>query len=227
MDAQHKAWNERQKRLHQALASPGEHSLALELFLHQHAMLHTREVSGIPESTFDDQLWQGLDEADARFIPSAAEHSIAWCLWHIARIEDLTMNLLVAGQPQLFAEGGWLERLNVSFRDTGNARPADDTVRLSAAIDPPGLRLYRSAVGRRTREIVQTLSPTALREKVQPSRLEHIWRDAAVLPEGREVVEYWGGRTLAGLLLMPATRHPLIHLNEAMRIKELVHRRER
>jgi hypothetical protein len=227
MDAQHKAWNERQKRLQEALANSNEHSLALSLFLHQHAMLHAQAVSGISEPTFDDQLWQGLDEASSRCIPPGAEHSIAWCLWHIARIEDLTMNLLAAGRPQLFVEEDWLGRLNVPFRDTGNAQPADDTVNLSATIDLPNLRLYRQAVGRRTREIVQALSPAALREKVQPSRLEHIWHDEAVLADGREVVEYWGGRTLAGLLLMPATRHPLVHVNEAMRIKELVQSRER
>ena len=43
----------------------------------------------------------------------------------------------------------------------------------------------------------------------------------------KRLVEYWGTRTLAGLILMPATRHPLVHLNEAMRIKDLLHRRER
>jgi hypothetical protein len=227
MDIQHKAWNERQKHLQEALANPGNASLALELFLYQHALLHAQPVSGVQELTFDDQLWQEMDDDDARRIPEGMEHSIAWCIWHIARIEDLTMNILVAGQEQLFTKHGWLERLNVPYRDTGNAQPVSDTAQLSAAIDLPGLRQYRMAVGQRTREIVQALSPAVLREKVQPSRIEHIWHDEAVLADGREVVEYWGSRTIAGLLLMPATRHPLVHLNEAMRIKERIQRGER
>lgn len=226
MDAQHQAWNDRQKRLQGALVSPGEHTLALNLFLHQHALLHAREVSGISETTFNDQLGDGLDEATFRIIPPGEEHSIAWCLWHIARIEDICMNLLVAGQPQIFSEGGWQARLNLPFSDTGNAQPANDTARLSATINLSALRAYRKTVGKRTRDIVQSLSPAALREKVQSSRLERIWTDTAVLPEGHEVVEYWGSRTIAGLLLMPATRHPLVHLNEAMRIKQRIRRRD-
>lgn len=222
MDAQHKAWNERQKRLQQALADPTQHALALELFMHQHALLHAREVSGLSEATFEDQLWEGLSDDQARIIPPGTEHSIAWCIWHITRIEDLTMNLLVAGGPQLLLEDDWLTRLNLPYRDTGNAQPAPDTAALSNLIDLPSLRLYRRAVGMRTRQIVQSLSPAALKARVPPQRIEMIWRDAAVLPDGREVVDYWAGRTLAGLLLMPATRHPLIHLNEALRIVHIM-----
>ena len=59
------------------------------------------------------------------------------------------------------------------------------------------------------------------------SRLEQIWRDVAVLADGREVVDYLGTCILAGLFLIPATRHLFIHLNEAMRVKDLLHRRER
>jgi hypothetical protein len=36
------------------------------------------------------------------------------------------------------------------------------------------------------------------------------------------VLEYWGGLTYAGLLLMPPTRHNFIHLNEALRVKKKV-----
>ena len=34
------------------------------------------------------------------------------------------------------------------------------------------------------------------------------------------LVKYWGKRDTAGLLLMPATRHNFIHLNEALRLKQ-------
>jgi hypothetical protein len=34
------------------------------------------------------------------------------------------------------------------------------------------------------------------------------------------LLDYWGRRTIAGLLLMPATRHNIVHLNEAARIKQ-------
>ena len=43
---------------------------------------------------------------------------------------------------------------------------------------------------------------------------------SAVLPTGNAVIDYWSGLTLAGLLLMPPTRHNFIHLNEALRLKQ-------
>jgi len=41
----------------------------------------------------------------------------------------------------------------------------------------------------------------------------------AVLPEAMEIINYWSSKTIAGLLLMPATRHCVLHLNEAERIR--------
>jgi hypothetical protein len=35
-----------------------------------------------------------------------------------------------------------------------------------------------------------------------------------------DILDYWGKRTKAGLLLMPATRHNFLHLNEAQRLKQ-------
>ena len=43
--------------------------------------------------------------------------------------------------------------------------------------------------------------------------------EGAVVEEARDLIDYWGKRTIAGLLLMPATRHNLVHLNEALRLK--------
>jgi hypothetical protein len=32
--------------------------------------------------------------------------------------------------------------------------------------------------------------------------------------------DYWSKKTIAGLLLMPPTRHNFVHLNEAARIRQ-------
>jgi hypothetical protein len=75
------------------------------------------------------------------------------------------------------------------------------------------------AVGRRTREIVKQLQPAELKQKVEPSRLQQVLDEGAVVEAARGIVDYWSKRNTAGLLLMPATRHNLIHLNEALQIK--------
>ncbi len=53
-------------------------------------------------------------------MPPGGEHSIAWILFHLSRIEDMTMNMLVAGTPQLFTRDDWAERLNVPVLHSAN-----------------------------------------------------------------------------------------------------------
>lgn len=219
MDINRKRWNEQQKLLQEALLRGGNHDQAIELFLTQHAATHPAEMSGSGAWSFADEILAGLNESALRCLPPNGEHSIAWILWHLARIEDVTMNLLVAGSPQVFHQAGWRERLGADIEHTGNAMDVDAARVLSQKVSIEALHAYRLAVGRRTREIAQTIDPGSLKQRVDPTRLEFIREQKAVLPEADEIIAYWGGRTLAGLLLMPPTRHNFLHLNEALRIR--------
>ncbi len=219
MDPHRKHWNEQQQKLQSALKQPIGHPEYMELFLGQHAALHAADMAGTAEYSFEEAVWEGLSEAAARCIPARGEHSIAWVFWHLARIEDVTMNVLLAGMDPVF-NPDWQARLCVQRIDTGNSMDLLAVEALSAEIDLRALREYRSAVGRRTREIVLQTEPPRLRQKVDPARIELVRVSGAVLPEASGLLDYWGGRTLAGLLLMPPTRHNFLHLNEAERIKK-------
>ena len=74
-------------------------------------------------------------------------------------------------------------------------------------------------MGRRTREVVAQLQPGDLKQKVDPARLEQVRAEGAVVEAAWGIAEYWGKRNFAGLLLMPATRHNLVHLNEILKLK--------
>jgi uncharacterized protein YidB (DUF937 family) len=213
-------WNEQQRRLRPMLLSSGSFEPARKLFLSQHAMLHSARMTGANSWSYEDAIFDEMNEAQIRCIPQEDAHSAAWLLWHMARIEDVTMNLLVAGTPQTLYQAGWLAQMNVTIQDTGNAMDEVSIADLSSTIEIDALRAYRLAVGRRTREIVQQLSPEALPEKVDKDSLDRIMAEGAVAEASRGLLDYWGRRTKAGLLLMPATRHNFIHLNEALRLKE-------
>jgi len=219
MDPNRKHWNDKQKELQAALSHPGDGVVAIELFLGQHAMVHTAAMSGSGLWSYEDEVMDGLGEADLRRIPLKGEHSVAWALWHLARIEDVTMNMLVAGTPQLFYKDEWPKKLKVSLRETGNSLDEAAIAALSANVDIPALRAYRLAVGRRTDEIVKELRPTDFKRKVDPLRLEKVLAEGAVEPAAKWLLEYWSGRTMAGLLLMPPTRHNFVHLNEIAKLR--------
>ena len=67
-----------------------------------------------------------------RRIPPNGEHSIAWNIWHLARIEDVAMNLLVAGSPQVLQTGAWLVQMKITLRHTGNEMDLAGVEQLSA-----------------------------------------------------------------------------------------------
>jgi len=162
---------------------------------------------------------QGLADPDLRRIPPGEEHSITWVLWHLARIEDVTMNMLIASRSQLFYEDNWFMQMKFLSAETGNAFDKTGIINLSTNIEIETLRCHRQVVGRRTRLILKSLPPDALQRRVAPARLEQALAEGAVVESTRALVEYWGRRTIAGLLLMPPTRHAFLHLNEAARIR--------
>ncbi len=218
MDINRKFWNDGQQKLRRILAT-GDHSKAIDQFLVQHGMVHGRQVSRGSVWSFEEELWQGLTEKAFRSIPPKGEHSIAWILFHIARIEDITMNMLVADTAQLYVKDKWTKKLNATISHSANKMGDQEVAQLSATLNMESLCNYRIAVGLRTQEVVKKLKPAELTQKVKAERLQRVMETGAVTPEALEIVTYWSKRTIAGLLLMPPTRHNFLHLNEAFRIK--------
>ena len=96
-----------------------------------------------------------------------------------------------------------------------------DVTELSKAIDIDALKAYRLAVGLATRDAVSNQTPDEVKQKVSPARLQGLLDDGSVPPEAMGLIEYWGNVTIAGLLVMPPTRHCQVHLNEALRVKKI------
>lgn len=213
--------NKNQTRLRELLNSNHDHAEAIDVFFQHHAQLHSARVAQ-PEWSFEDAILDDMTEAQMRAIPPKGEHSVVWLIWHMARIEDVTMNLLVARTPQIFNQGNWVEKLQTDLIHTGNAMSAPEMVEFSQAVNAAQLRKYRVQVGCRTREIVRDLKPEDLKRKVSPSGIQQVWDQGGLLDDASGSADYWSKRNIAGLLLMPATRHNIVHLNEALKIKKKV-----
>ena len=223
MDPNRKLWNDNHQKLNRLLAK-GDRDAAIPLFLEQHAMVHSAKVTNSKLWSFEAELLDDMSEWEMRLLPEGGEHSIAWILFHLSRMEDITMNLLVAGTPQLFARDDWAGKMNVSIRHSANKMGEQCVAELSASIDLRCLLRYRTAVARRTRQIVKKIQADDLQRKVDPAHIEMLLREGAVTPEAIEIADYWSKKTISGLLLMPPTRHCILHLNEGMRIKERIRR---
>jgi hypothetical protein len=219
MDPNHRTWNNQQHLLQSALSHPEKHPEWLALFLSQHAQVHSGRITDGKYWSFEDEVLGEMDDGALRSIPTSSEHSLAWILWHLARIEDVTMNLLVAGTSQIFDRQGWMDKVNAPIFDTGNEIDSQQVLQFNQQVDLKQLKAYREAVGLCTRQVVSRLNPDVLKAKVSPERILQVRRSGAVVSAAQGIVDYWSRRTVAGLLLMPPTRHCFLHLNEALRIK--------
>lgn len=220
---QRRTWNENHKHLTEIILNANEHVQTIKLFLDHHALLYSSKMSKIRINTLEDIVLENVDESNLRKYPVCArdtKNSIVWHLWHIARVEDMTMNILVADSQQVIHSEHWLQKMNIRFTHSGNSMSDDDIAELSSLINIESLLEYRIAVGKQTRQIVSSLKPGEFRNKVQVSRIERLFDEKAILREASGIAEYWSTKTIAGLLLMPATRHNFLHLNKCIRIKD-------
>lgn len=81
-------------------------------------------------------------------MPTKKDVAIAWNLLHVARIETLTMNLLVNDGNQVLDES-WKIRLGTKIIDTGNAMPDDEILSFSREVEKA--RLTAADINRKFR----------------------------------------------------------------------------
>lgn len=196
---------------------------AIELALDIHAVTHTGMVSFSNNPTVCDTLLDGLTDNDFSVMPVKTDETIAWHLWHIARIEDLVGNLLIAEQAQILNDE-WLEKLHVNVKDTGNAMSDEQIMDFSKQINKQELINYRNMAGRRTREILRSLTPGALKRKPSAEALARLVSEGGLLEEKDSIwlLNFWGRHTIAGLILLPLTRHHMMHLQDSFTIKQFI-----
>jgi hypothetical protein len=224
VEANRQYWSDQQQHFRRLLLLSDRHTDAIHAFLEQHAMLHTASLAPGSRWSFQDEISADLTDDQLRQIPSGRLHSIAWLLWHSARTEDVTINLLLANTDQLLYADHWFEHLAIPTRDIGTEMSATDIAALSSQIDISVMRAYRRSVGQRTREIVQHLTERELRQRVEAERIERVKAEGALVPAAYGVAEYWGRHSKGNLLLIPATRHSFTHLNEAGRVRQKLKR---
>ncbi|MNB74684.1 DinB superfamily protein [compost metagenome] len=221
-----KTWNEEHKRLTAMILVPSEHREAVSLLLRLHSRLHA-SVGEDGLAGYEDTLLLNITEDTLRRYPVQSpdtRNPVVWHLWHSARIEDITMNMLVAGSRQVLEEDGMQNAMRIRFFHSGNEMTDEEMAELSREMQVEGLLEYRRAVAQRTREILEAMEPGQFRRKVEPERILRIREQGAVTPQAGWLADYWSGKTVGGLMLMPATRHHFVHLNKAMRIKGALQR---
>jgi hypothetical protein len=195
---------------------------SLRFFLLQHGHLHSLESGG--GASYADRVFGGVPDVAMRARPADRLNSLVWLLWHMARTEDVAVNLVVSSGRQVL-EDDWARRMNVPWRTIGTGMTDGEVVELTGRADVGAVRAYRAAVGRQTREVVSALRPDAWDEIVGLADTARAAAAGAFAPNTPwvEGVGYrpWQGHSRAAQLAGSAIRHNAVHLGEAITVRSL------
>ena len=190
---------------------------AKELFLAQHGAVQSPAVGGNPASAAE-RAFGGLSDDQMRVRPREDLNSLAWLMWHIARAEDIMVNLIVAGRSQVF-DDAWAKRLGVARRDFGIGMTSPEVTELTRAVDLAALREYRDAVGKRTREVVSGFKPQDWEGQTTAEAVQSAAEQGAFGARAEMLVKVFTGRPRAALLSGIALFHCSGHLGEATTVR--------
>jgi hypothetical protein len=173
-------------------------------------------------SSIYDYIFSTCNSDDFCKMPLTGDKTIAYYLYHLTRIEDITSNTLIAGNEQLFFKKNFDRLLNSPVITTGNEIARDGLIEFSKALDCNQLRSYTAVVLDNTNSIIKNMSFEDSKRKVSAERKANLIKSNTVSTDENAfwLVDYWCGKTCAGLLLMPFSRHQMLHLDGCLRIME-------
>lgn len=188
-----------------------------DLFLDQHAAVHSAAVGGNTLSAAE-RTFTGLTDEQMRVRPREDLNSLAWLMWHIARAEDVFVNLMLAGRPQVF-DDPWKKRLGITRPDFGIGMTSAEVTELTRQIDLGALREYRDAVGLRTREVVGGFKPQDWEGPVAVEAVERAAAQGAFGTRTEMIVKAFPGRPRKTMLSGIALFHSSGHMGEAATVR--------
>jgi hypothetical protein len=195
---------------------------AIQLFLRQHAQVHSAAILGQQEGSLADMVLRGLSDEHMRLRPRGEWNSLAWLFWHMARAEDVGINVVLAHERQVLDQNDWFERLHVARRAIGTSMTSDEVSMLSTEIDIAALREYRIAVGRKTREVAERIHRDDLEDLIDASTLRRVESEGALCERAGWVAQLWARRPKVWFLTWVATGHNFAHLGIQLRCRRML-----
>lgn len=148
--------------------------------------------------------------------------TLAYSIWHIARIEDIVAHSLIANDEQVFFSGDWQKKIGSPIITTGNELVKDEIKEFSQRLDIEKLYSYAEEVKKATELLLTELPFDKLKGKISATAKQNLIDSKCVSDDENAVwlIDYWCGKNIKGLIQMPFSRHLIMHTEAALRIAE-------
>ena len=108
----------------------------------------------------------GLTDEQLHFVPEGQSHSIAWCMWHGARIEDLFFQQIFQGKQSEWETGGWATKTGLPEKGFGTGQSTEDARALHiASLD--GFQQYQERVAGLANDYLSSLDDAGLEREMK------------------------------------------------------------
>ncbi len=108
---------------------------------------------------------EGLTPDQLHFVPEGESHSIAWIMWHGARVEDLIVQQMIRGEKQEWESGGWADRTGLPAKGFGTGQSTEDAKSIRVT-DLDAFAQYVKAVAGHTDALLDSVSDSELEREI-------------------------------------------------------------
>ena len=118
----------------------------------------------------------GLTQEEFGWSPGEECNSIAFILWHVARVEDIFVQRHCQGKGELYETEGWREKLGIPARDTGHGYLESgygytvERLKNWPVPEMETLKGYADSMRNQTLTFLESLSSEKLDERPWPDR---------------------------------------------------------
>lgn len=130
-----------------------------------------------------------LSEDEMHWRPDAESNSIAFLIWHTARVEDRLIQTFARGEQEVWVRDGWSDRMGVPQGDTG-VNYTLEQVDAFPAVASDTLKEYFDSIREETLPYVRSLSD---------EDFDIVPDERTPFPEFAASVRYFRGRNIGGI----------------------------
>lgn len=188
------------------------------LTLHQY--LHESTNKGA--ESYEDLLWDQLSDDDAKLRINKKGRTIAYGIWHSTVIEDVVTNLLI-NDSRMILNKERQELIGSTIPNTGNQLSSEEIISFSARLNLDELRRYRQAVFESAQTAISSLTFEDMKRRFGTDYYRNKLTESKSVDKDDSanwLIDFWLGRDVKGLIMMPLLRHNFVHLNESFAAKK-------
>ncbi len=150
--------------------------------------------------------------------PDGRGNSIAWLVWHLARVEDVVIHVVVRGERSVLAAGDWGRRMGFPDERVGTGFTEAEVETFGRTADPAQVDAYWQAVRGATAAWLAGVPLEAL--EAVPDVDARLASVPPIVPPAAEwLLKLWRGRPAGWFLRFPVIDHGFLHLGQMQEIR--------